>query len=102
MRAAWRASTADGESKRRIFGHAADTDSALAAVAALGAEVAEPELGTVRIGGRGLRGLVPPATPIDCGNAGTVLRLLSGILAGQDGRFELVGGESLSSRPVRG
>jgi 3-phosphoshikimate 1-carboxyvinyltransferase len=70
-------------------------------VAALGAEVSEPELGTVRIGGRGLRGLVPPATPIDCGNAGTVLRLLSGILAGQDGRFELVGDESLSSRPVR-
>jgi len=93
---------ADGESELRNFGHAADTDSALAAVAALGAEVSEPGLGTVWIGGRGLRGLVPPGAPIDCGNAGTVLRLLSGILAGQDGRrFELVGDESLSSRPVR-
>ena len=71
------------------------------AVRALGVEVSEPEPGTVRIGGRGLRGLVPPEAPIDCGNAGTVLRLLSGILAGQDGRFELVGDESLSSRPVR-
>ncbi|OLB23307.1 MAG: 3-phosphoshikimate 1-carboxyvinyltransferase [Actinobacteria bacterium 13_2_20CM_68_14] len=101
QRGALLAAIADGESELRNFGHAADTDSALAAVAALGAEVAEPELGTVRIGGRGLRGLVPPATPIDCGNAGTVLRLLSGILAGQDGRFELVGDESLSSRPVR-
>jgi 3-phosphoshikimate 1-carboxyvinyltransferase len=93
---------ADGESELRNFGHAADTDSALAAVAALGAEVSEPEPGTVRIAGRGLRGLLQPDAPIDCGNAGTVLRLLSGILAGQDGRrFELVGDESLSSRPVR-
>jgi len=102
QRGALLAAIADGESELRNFGHAADTDSALAAVAALGAEVSEPELGTVWIGGRGLRGLVPPGAPIDCGNAGTVLRLLSGILAGQDGRrFELVGDESLSSRPVR-
>ena len=93
---------ADGESELRNFGHAADTDTALAAVEALGAEVSEPEPGTVRIAGRGLRGLLQPDAPIDCGNAGTVLRLLSGILAGQDGRrFELVGDESLSSRPVR-
>jgi 3-phosphoshikimate 1-carboxyvinyltransferase len=101
QRGALLAAIADGESELRNFGHAADTDSALAAAAALGAEVSEPELGTVWIGGRGLRGLVQPATPIDCGNAGTVLRLLSGILAGQDGRFELVGDESLSARPVR-
>ena len=93
---------ADGESELRNFGHAADTDTALAAVEALGAELSEPEPGTVRIAGRGLRGLLQPDAPIDCGNAGTVLRLLSGILAGQDGRrFELVGDESLSSRPVR-
>jgi 3-phosphoshikimate 1-carboxyvinyltransferase len=38
--------------------------------------------------------------PIDCGNAGTVLRLLAGIVAGQEGRFELTGDESLSSRPM--
>ena len=101
QRGALLAAIADGESELRNFGHAADTDAALAAVRALGAEVREPESGTVRIAGRGLRGLAPPADPIDCGNAGTVLRLLSGILAGQDGRFELVGDESLSSRPVR-
>jgi 3-phosphoshikimate 1-carboxyvinyltransferase len=102
QRGALLAAIADGESELRNFGHAADTDSALAAVEALGAEVSEPEPGTVRIAGRGLRGLVQPDAPIDCGNAGTVLRLLSGILAGQDGRwFELVGDESLSSRPVR-
>jgi 3-phosphoshikimate 1-carboxyvinyltransferase len=102
QRGALLAAIADGESELRNFGHAADTDTALTAVEALGAEVSEPEPGTVRIGGRGLRGLVQPDAPIDCGNAGTVLRLLSGMLAGQDGRrFELVGDESLSSRPVR-
>jgi 3-phosphoshikimate 1-carboxyvinyltransferase len=101
QRGALLAAIAEGESELRNFGHAADTDAALEAVCTLGAGVTEPEPGTVRIEGRGLRGLVPPAAPIDCGNAGTVMRLLSGILAGQDGRFELVGDESLSSRPVR-
>jgi 3-phosphoshikimate 1-carboxyvinyltransferase len=101
QRGALLAAIGDGESELRNFGHAADTDSALAAVRALGAGVDEPEPGTIRIFGRGLRGLIAPSEPIDCGNAGTVLRLLSGILAGQNGRFELVGDESLSTRPVR-
>jgi 3-phosphoshikimate 1-carboxyvinyltransferase len=101
QRGALLAAIAEGESELRNFGHAADTDSALTAVSALGAAVDEPEPGTIRITGCGLRGLVPPDAPIDCGNAGTVLRLLSGVLAGQDGRFELVGDESLSARPAR-
>src|SRR2546421_2143392 len=101
QRGALLAAIGDGQSELRSCGHAADRDAALAAVRVVGVEVSEPEPGTVRIGGRGLRGLVPPEARIDCGNAGTVLRLLSGILAGQDGRFELVGDESLSSRPVR-
>jgi 3-phosphoshikimate 1-carboxyvinyltransferase len=101
QRGALLAAIADGESELRNFGHAADTDSALTAIRALGVDVDEPEAEVIRIGGRGLRGLVAPNSPIDCGNAGTVLRLLAGVLAGQDGRFELVGDESLSSRPVR-
>jgi 3-phosphoshikimate 1-carboxyvinyltransferase len=101
QRGALLAAIADGESKLRNFGHAADTDSALAAIRELGVDVDEPEPEVIRIGGRGLRGLVAPDTPIDCGNAGTVLRLLAGVLAGQDGRFELVGDDSLSSRPLR-
>jgi 3-phosphoshikimate 1-carboxyvinyltransferase len=100
QRGALLASIAEGESELRNFGHAADTDSALSAVAALGAETTE-DGDVVRIRGRGLRGLGTPDGPIDCGNAGTVLRLLSGILAGQDGRFELAGDASLSGRPVR-
>jgi 3-phosphoshikimate 1-carboxyvinyltransferase len=102
QRGALLAAIADGESELRGFGHAADTDAALDAVRLLGAEVVEPDQGTVQIRGRGLRGLVAPDEPIDCANAGTVLRLLSGILAGQDGRgFQLTGDESLSARPVR-
>jgi 3-phosphoshikimate 1-carboxyvinyltransferase len=101
QRGALLAAIAEGESELRNFGHAADTDSALRAIRSLGADVDEPEPGVVQIGGRGLRGLLSTDTPIDCGNAGTVLRLLAGILAGQDGSFELVGDDSLSSRPVR-
>jgi 3-phosphoshikimate 1-carboxyvinyltransferase len=100
QRGALLAALAEGESELRNFGHAADTDSALEAVRVLGAGV-EAEDETVQITGRGLRGLAEPGRPIDCGNAGTVLRLLAGLLAGQNGRFELVGDESLSSRPVR-
>ena len=92
---------AEGRSELRGFGHAADTDSAIEAVRSLGVEVEEPAADVVRIEGRGLRGLRAPVEPIDCGNAGTVLRLIAGILAAQEGRFELVGDESLSSRPVR-
>jgi 3-phosphoshikimate 1-carboxyvinyltransferase len=54
----------------------------------------------VLVHGRGLRGLVAPHHPVDCGNAGTLLRLLAGILVGQPGRFELTGDDSLSRRPM--
>ena len=93
---------ADGESELRGFGHAADTDAAVDVARTLGAEVSEPAEDVVRVRGVGLRGLEQPGEPLDCGNAGTVMRLLAGLLAGQEGRrFELVGDESLSQRPVR-
>jgi 3-phosphoshikimate 1-carboxyvinyltransferase len=92
---------AEGESELRGFGHAADTDVAIDGVRQLGVEVEQPEDDVVRVHGRGLRGLRVPEAAIDCGNAGTVLRLLLGVLAGQQGRFELVGDESLCRRPVR-
>ncbi len=90
---------ADGESVIEGFGRAADTETAISVVRQLGAEVDEEGPETVRVRGVGLRGLREPAAPLDFGNAGTVMRLASGILAGQEGRFELVGDESLSSRP---
>jgi 3-phosphoshikimate 1-carboxyvinyltransferase len=99
-RAALLGAICDEETTISGFGRSADTESTLAAVRALGAEVAEDEVDVVRIGGRGVRGLTAPEEPIDCGNAGTLLRLLPGILVGQEGRFELTGDESLSARPV--
>ena len=90
----------EGETVVRGFGRSADTEATLAAVRALGVEVVEGDVDLVRIEGRGLRGLRPPDRPIDCGNSGTLLRLLAGILAGQEGRFELTGDESLRARPV--
>jgi 3-phosphoshikimate 1-carboxyvinyltransferase len=91
----------EGETTIRGFGRSGDTETTLAAVRALGAEVVEDEVDLVRVEGQGLRGLHAPGGPIDCGNSGTLLRLLPGILAGQDGRFELTGDESLRARPVR-
>jgi 3-phosphoshikimate 1-carboxyvinyltransferase len=90
---------ADGESRIDGFGRAADTETALSVVRRLGAEVVDDGSEVVRVHGVGLRGLRQPEGPLDFGNAGTVLRLSAGILAGQDGRFELVGDESLSRRP---
>jgi len=90
---------ADGVSEARGFGASADTLATAGALRLLGATV-ELEGETARITGAGLHGLAPPPGPIDCGNAGTLMRLLSGILAGQEGRFELTGDESLSLRPL--
>jgi 3-phosphoshikimate 1-carboxyvinyltransferase len=89
---------AEGTSEVRAFGRSQDTLATLRTVATLGAQV-EDDGDVVRIEGVGLRGLRAPDGPIDCANAGTLMRLVSGILAGQEGRFELVGDESLSSRP---
>ena len=93
------AAIADGKSEISGFGASKDTLSTAAAVRALGAEVAV-DGERVLVGGVGLRGLREPAGPLDCGNAGTLMRLLPGILAGQEGRFELTGDESLSGRPM--
>ena len=91
----------DGETRVTGFGRSADTESTIAAVRALGIDVYEHDEDTLRVFGKGLRGPTAPGTPIDCGNAGTLVRLLTGILAGQAGRdFELTGDDSLSSRPM--
>jgi 3-phosphoshikimate 1-carboxyvinyltransferase len=90
---------ADGESSLAGFGLSEDTLATAEAIRALGAEV-ELVGARARVGGVGLRGLRPPEAPIDCRNAGTLMRLLPGLLVGQEGRFELVGDESLSRRPL--
>jgi 3-phosphoshikimate 1-carboxyvinyltransferase len=90
----------EGETRIAGFGRSADTESTVAVVRALGAEVDEHDVDTLTVHGVGLRGLAAPSVPIDCGNAGTLMRLAAGILAGQPGRFELIGDESLSGRPM--
>jgi 3-phosphoshikimate 1-carboxyvinyltransferase len=87
---------ADGETRIRGFGRSDDTESTLRAVRALGAEVHDAE--TVTVKGVGLRGL--RSAELDCGNAGTLARLVTGLLAFQDGEFTLIGDGSLSSRPM--
>src|SRR5277367_6576855 len=80
--------------------HAADTTSTLDAVRALGALV-ELHGEDVVVRGTGLRDAREPDRPIDVGNAGTLLRLLPGWLAAQDGRsFTLDGDASIRRRPV--
>jgi 3-phosphoshikimate 1-carboxyvinyltransferase len=90
---------AEGESILEGLGLSEDTLATAAAVRALGADV-ELDGARATVAGVGLRGLRPPAEAIDCRNAGTLMRLLPGLLAGQEGRFELVGDESLSRRPL--
>ncbi|HET6624629.1 MAG TPA: 3-phosphoshikimate 1-carboxyvinyltransferase [Gaiellaceae bacterium] len=91
---------AEGETRILGFGRSADTESTIGAVRALGVEVIEDDVDELRVRGRGLRGLEAPSGPIDCGNAGTLMRILAGVLASQQGSFELVGDASLSARPM--
>jgi 3-phosphoshikimate 1-carboxyvinyltransferase len=80
--------------------HAADTNSTLDAVRALGALV-EVHGDDLVVRGAGLREAREPEQPIDVGNAGTLLRLLPGWLAAQEGRsFTLDGDDSIRRRPV--
>jgi 3-phosphoshikimate 1-carboxyvinyltransferase len=99
-RAALIAAMGDGETEIVNYLRAADTESTLAAVKTVGAEIGSHEIAPVlRIQGVGLRG-ADPAT-IDVGNAGTLLRLLPGWLAGQvGGKWTLDGDESIRRRPV--
>jgi 3-phosphoshikimate 1-carboxyvinyltransferase len=78
-------------------------EDALATVAAfreMGVEISAPQNGALTIEGVGLHGLKAPSKPLDLGNAGTSIRLLCGLLAGQDFGCELTGDESLCGRPM--
>ena len=93
-RAALIAAMAEGETEIVGYLDAADTRSTLSAIRALGAEVTG-----IRVRGVGLNG--PKPAEIDVGNAGTLLRLLPGWLAGQDGgEWTLDGDDSIRRRPV--
>jgi len=78
-----------------------DCRATLAALRALGVEVAEQTDGTVQVRGRGPEALREPECVLDAGNSGTTLRLLAGLLAGRPFCSLLTGDESLRRRPMR-
>ena len=93
------AAFAEGTSRFTNFSTGADCASTLACMEALGAQVTRHEDGTVAV--RGVGGAVTPAShALDCGNSGSTMRMMSGLLAAQAGTFTLIGDESLSRRPM--
>ena len=94
------AALAEGTSEIRHFSSAADCISTLECLRALGADV-QCEGDTVRVTGRGIKGLRRPRRALDAGNSGTTMRLLAGILAGQSFDSTLTGDGSLRRRPMR-
>ena len=93
-------SLADGRVRVEGFGASADTLSTVEAFRAMGVSIERPDETTLLIDGVGLRGLRAPKVAIDVGNAGTLIRLLPGLLAGQQGTFTLDGDESIRRRPM--
>ncbi len=93
------AALADGESRLANLPTGEDVAATASCLRQLGCDV-DMAAGEVRVHGRGLRGLRVPAGVLDCGNSGTTMRLLAGILAGQPFSATLDGDESLRARPM--
>lgn len=89
------------EGENRIVGYpnAADPQSTLSVLRALGVEIEQDENSLI-IQGVGRRGFKAASGPLDCGNSGTTMRLMAGLLAGQSFFSELIGDASLSMRPM--
>jgi len=99
-RAAMMAALAEGTSSIRNFSTSADCAATLSCLEALGVQIQRD--GTdLLLTSVGIDGLRAPKAPLDCGNSGTTMRLLAGILAGQDFTSTLTGDESLRSRPMQ-
>lgn len=92
---------ADGVSEIRGFLPAGDTLATLGCIRALGVQVDRHDDTTLTVYGRGLRGLRQPDQPLDCVNAGTGIRLLAGVMAGQPFPSVLDGSEQLRRRPMK-
>lgn len=99
-RAVMLASLAEGSSRISGFLEGEDTRATAHAFSQMGVRIESPEPSIRIVHGVGLHGLSMPDRPIDCGNAGTGMRLLAGLLAGQGFDSELVGDESLGRRPM--
>src|SRR5690349_8169959 len=95
------AAIADGTSRIDGFLEGEDTRSTAAIFEHLGVRIEVPEASTRIVHGVGIDGLHAPTRMLDCGNAGTGMRLLAGLLAGQKFDSVLTGDSSLSRRPMR-
>ena len=92
---------AEGETRVSGFLQGDDCIATLEAFRALGVSIEGPDQGAVIIQGVGLEGLKPPRGPLNLGNSGTSMRLLSGLFAGQSFDVALFGDASLNRRPMR-
>lgn len=99
-RAAMFAALADGTTSIKNFSSSRDCAATLSCLEALGVAI-ERKDNQVLINGVGSQGLREPQAPLDCGNSGTTMRLLAGILAGQNFKSTLTGDDSLRSRPMQ-
>ena len=91
---------AEGETKVSGYCRGEDCLNTLGVVRALGISVEDVDSENLRVLGKGLWGLTEPADILDCGNSGTGLRLLAGVLAGQGFFSVLTGDTSLRNRPM--
>lgn len=92
--------TAEGDARIDAFLDAADTRSTLECMRALGAEIEQVAEDALVVRGRGRAGLREAGDVLDCGNSGTTIRLLSGLLAGFPFLSVLTGDSSLRRRPM--
>src|SRR5713226_8065435 len=99
-RAAMIAALAQGTSSIKNFSTSADCAATLSCLKHLGVSI-EHESANLLITGVGLNGLRKPQAPLNCANSGTTMRMLAGILAGQDFVSTLTGDDSLRSRPMQ-
>lgn len=94
------AGLAQGTSRFANFSTGADPHSSLQCMQALGATVAKQADGTIEVTGTG--GVFQqPAGDLDCGNSGSTMRMLAGLVAGHEGTFRFVGDASLTKRPMQ-
>ena len=98
------AAFAEGTSRFSNFSTGADCASTLACMEALGASVKRihegPNAGMVEVTGVGGK-VNQPSRDLDCGNSGSTMRMISGLLSAQQGEFTLIGDASLSRRPMK-
>lgn len=94
------ASLCEGTTHIRGFSYGEDNVSTANAMRAMGAVIEDTAPGELKVTGTGLFGLKAPKDALDCGNSGTTMRLLTGVLAGQPFASKLVGDASLTRRPM--